>query len=162
MAVGSLLAESTARQYKTMMVEYVPRTPFGRVVQILFLALDNIDVYSRFTFTRTEDGEKVKNHMEHGIVVEEFLVSESIMLQAGPAPAKGQSLWKEGSSWDIMTCLPSIDDINGKLTPVWQDHIVAANTGSALVAALASALYPQSCRSGSCRHTPHFVVPWVA
>ena len=54
--------------------------------------LDNIEIYKRRGFTRTEGGDKVKSQMEHGIVVEEYLVPQSMMPGPPPDPMAVYSL----------------------------------------------------------------------
>ena len=129
-ALGTLMSRGSIQAYKHALIDYVPHTPFVRVTRVLFLLLDNIDTYRRRIFTRTESGERVKSHMEHGIVVEEYLVPQSIM--AGSPPDPNGSLFDESRPWDIMSCLPTLCDITTKLTTVWQDHITAVRDGNAL------------------------------
>lgn len=124
--LGFLLADGSVSRYLHAVVNYVPRVPFNRVVQMVFLALDNIDMYSRVSYSRLEDGTRVKNHMEHGIVIEEMLVPEHIF--STPPPVMGESLFCSGS-WDMTKSLPSLDDIHAKLLPVWQEHITAVRLG---------------------------------
>ena len=98
----------------------------------MFLLLDNIDVYSSVVITRSENGVKKKNHMEHGIVIEEFFVPQHLFDAAGPAPEPSSSLWKNPSTWDIHKALPTLIDVHNKLAPVWCDHVTAALSGKPL------------------------------
>jgi hypothetical protein len=113
---GLLHDEKFLNAIRKHLVDWLPPVDFEVSDELVLVAMDNLDMYSRRSHSRLKDGEVVKSHMVHALVSERILFDKAIL--KGPAPT-GDLLIKDMLSVAKHAALPNRSTVEKFLTGHW-------------------------------------------